>query len=112
MRRRAALGAGQVDISQTRSASFPTRVKDVLARAVCPRHLATLSVWRPGPQSARRSLASLHGLWLVGASGSCLSSLYRRARTEPSRRKQPVTVVAREAACFSWRSRHLALAVV
>jgi hypothetical protein len=32
-RRRAALGAGQADISRTRSASFPTRVKDVLARA-------------------------------------------------------------------------------
>ena len=29
-RRRAALRAGQADISRTRSASFPTRVKDVL----------------------------------------------------------------------------------
>ena len=30
---RIALGAGHADISQTRSSSFPTRVKDVLARA-------------------------------------------------------------------------------
>jgi hypothetical protein len=33
MRRRAALGAGQTDISPTRSSSFPTRVQDVLTRA-------------------------------------------------------------------------------
>jgi hypothetical protein len=29
-----ALGAGQADVSQTRSSSLRTRVKDVLARAV------------------------------------------------------------------------------
>jgi len=31
--RRAALGAGQAHVSQTRSASFPTKVKDVVTRA-------------------------------------------------------------------------------
>jgi hypothetical protein len=43
-----ALGTGQADISQTRLSSFPTRVKDVLARAereggvvVCPRIVST-----------------------------------------------------------------------
>jgi hypothetical protein len=31
--RRAALGAGHTDVSQTRSSSLPTRVKDVVTRA-------------------------------------------------------------------------------
>jgi Probable transposase len=43
---------------------------------VCPRYLATLPVWRTRPQSAWGSLASLHGLWVVGAQRSCVSPVY------------------------------------
>jgi hypothetical protein len=64
-RRRAALGAGQADISQTRSSSFPTRVKDVLARAgmvlsITPSRLdafqpsgTPVSRWRDWPNNSR-----------------------------------------------------------
>jgi hypothetical protein len=72
-----------------------------------PGDLATLPLRCPCAKSPGGSLASLLDVWLVGASGSCLCSLYRRAWTEPSRRKQPAAVVAREAACLSWRSRHV-----